>query len=93
MDKKRLSFITVIGKDKKGIVARIANLLYRNNINIEDISQKIMEGFFVMAMLVDMADCKKDRAVFAKELKNLGEKMGLTVQIQDEEIFKRMHRI
>ena len=56
--KKELSFITVIGKDKKGIVAKISNLLYKNNVNIEDINQKIMEGLFVMTMLVDISGYK-----------------------------------
>ena len=54
--KKDLLFITVIGRDKKGIVARISNLLYRHGINIEDISQRIMETYFVMIMLVDMRE-------------------------------------
>ena len=56
--KKELSFITVIGRDKKGIVAKVSNLLYKNNINIEDINQKVMEGFFVMTMLVDVSAYK-----------------------------------
>ncbi len=91
--KKELSFITVIGKDQKGIVARISNLLYKNSINIEDISQKVMEGFFVMAMLVEMSGYKKPQAKITAELDKIGKQMGLKIQIQHENIFKKMHRV
>jgi ACT domain-containing protein len=91
--KKELSFITVIGKDKKGIVARISNLLYKNNINIEDISQKVMEGFFVMAMLVETSGYKKPQADIAKDLEKIGKELNLKIQIQHENIFKKMHRV
>ena len=91
--KKELSFITVIGKDKKGIVAKISNLLYKNNINIEDISQKVMEGFFVMAMLVEISDYKKPQAKIGKELEKIGLELGVKIQVQHENIFKKMHRV
>ncbi|MDD5347877.1 MAG: ACT domain-containing protein [Candidatus Omnitrophica bacterium] len=91
--KKELSFITVIGRDQKGIVARISGLLYKNNVNIEDISQKIMEGFFVMAMLVDMSGYKKPAARLSGELEKLGTAMHLTIQVQHENVFKSMHRV
>ncbi len=91
--KKELSFITVIGKDQKGIVAKISNLLYKNSINIEDISQKVMEGFFVMAMLVEMSGYKKPQAKIGAELDKIGKQMGLKIQIQHENIFKKMHRV
>jgi ACT domain-containing protein len=57
---KELVFITVIGEDKKGIVARISGLLYECNANIEDISQGIMQGYFVMTMLADLKDANRD---------------------------------
>jgi ACT domain-containing protein len=91
--KKELSFITVIGKDHKGIVAKISGLLYKRNINIEDISQKVMEGFFVMAMLVDMSGYKKPQAEIAKELNKIGQELNLKIQVQHENIFKKMHRV
>ncbi len=91
--KKELAFITVLGKDKKGIVAKISQLLYKNNINIEDISQKVMEGFFVMAMLVEMSECKKTQAEIASRLDEIGRQMGLKIQIQHENIFNKMHRV
>lgn len=90
---KDLLFITVIGKDKKGIVARISNLLYEKDINIEDITQKIMEGYFVMTMLVDMKDSKVSVDEVRESLDILGKEMGLKIQIQHENIFKMMHRV
>ncbi|HNQ50250.1 MAG TPA: ACT domain-containing protein [Candidatus Omnitrophota bacterium] len=91
--KKELSFITVIGRDQKGIVAKISDLLYKNDINIEDISQKVMEGVFVMTMLVDVSGYKKPSSVLAGRLEAIGSSMGLKIQIQHENIFKRMHRV
>jgi ACT domain-containing protein len=90
---KELLFITVIGQDKKGIVARISGLLYECNINIEDISQGIMEGFFVMTMLVDMREANRDLETIGASLQALGEEMGMKTQIQHENVFKMMHRI
>lgn len=91
--KKELSFITVIGKDKKGIVAKVSNLLYKNNINIEDINQKVMEGFFVMTMLVDVRGYKYPIQKLNSGLGRIGREMGLKVQLQHENIFKMMHRV
>ncbi len=90
---KELLFITVIGKDKKGIVAKVSNLLYKHDINIEDISQRIMGGFFVMTMLVDIktADIAMDK--IATELEKIGQNMQLRIQLQHEKIFNKMHRI
>jgi len=90
--KKERSFITVIGRDRKGIVARISGLLYRNNINIEDISQKVMEGVFVMTMLVDMSGYKKPIGYLTARLEAMGADMGLKIQIQHENIFKAMQQ-
>jgi len=91
--KKELSFITVIGKDQKGIVAKISNLLYKNDINIEDISQKVMEGVFVMTMLVDISGYKKPLTALVARLEAIGSPMGLKIQIQHENLFKTMHRV
>lgn len=91
--KKELSFITVIGKDKKGIVAKVSNLLYKNNINIEDINQKIMEGLFVMTMLVDVSGYKYPLQKLNASLERTGREMGLKIQLQHENIFKMMHRV
>jgi ACT domain-containing protein len=90
---KELLFITVIGQDKKGIVARVSGLLYECNINIEDISQGIMEGYFVMTMLVDMREANRALETISVALQALGEEMGVKIQIQHENVFKMMHRI
>jgi ACT domain-containing protein len=91
--KKEFSFITVIGRDQKGIVAKISNILYKNNINIEDISQKVMEGVFVMTMLVDMSGYKKPLSALSALLGACGRQMNLKIQVQHENIFKTMHRV
>lgn len=90
---KELVFITVIGQDQKGIVARISNYLYKHDINIEDISQKITAGYFVMTMLVDIRDTRRSLEKLSAELANLGVDMGLKIQVQHENLFKRMHRV
>lgn len=90
---KELLFITVIGEDKKGIVAKISNLLYKYNINIEDISQKIMGSYFVMIMLVDMKDSSHPLEDVRTELGGIEKELGIQIQIQHENIFKMMHRI
>ena len=90
---KELLFITVIGQDKKGIVARISGLLYESNINIEDISQGIMEGFFVMTMAVDMSEASQNLEALNTRLQTLGDEMGMRIQIQHQNVFKMMHRI
>ncbi len=90
---KELLFITVIGQDRKGIVARISGLLYECNINIEDISQGIMEGYFVMTMLVDMREAVQDLETISASLQQLGEEMGMKIQIQHQNVFRMMHRI
>lgn len=90
---KELLFITVIGQDRKGIVARISGLLYESNVNIEDISQGIMEGYFVMTMAVDMRDANRDLEALSAALGALGDAMGMRIQIQHQNVFKMMHRI
>ncbi len=90
---KELLFITVIGADKKGIVAKVSNLLYRCDINIEDINQRIMGTYFVMTMLVDMKGSNISLEKVREELEKIGAELGLKIQIQHENIFKMMHRI
>ena len=90
---KELVFITVIGQDQKGIVARISNYLFKHDINIEDISQKITAGYFVMTMLADIQETRRSVEKLSAELANLGVDMGLKIQVQHENIFKMMHRV
>ena len=90
---KEISFLTVMGRDQHGIVARISGLLFEHQINIEDISQKVMRGNFVMIMMVDFKDSPSDLDLVKAALEKVGKDMGLIVQIQHEALFKTMHRI
>jgi ACT domain-containing protein len=90
---KDLAIITVIGKDRTGIVANVSTALYEENINIEDIMQTIMDDIFVMAMLVDIGKSKKDIKAIRQRLEKVGVKIGMQIQIQHEKIFETMHRL
>lgn len=90
---RELSFVTVMGRDQKGIVARVSTVLYKHKINIEDISQKVIRGNFVMIMMVDFKDSPSDLEDVKTGLAKVGEEMGLQIQIQHEALFKAMHRI
>jgi len=87
------TIITVVGKDAVGIIARVCTYLADNQINILDISQTIVQGFFNMMMIVDTNLTDKDFGVIVDELKRLGEKIGVDIKCQKEEIFDQMHRI
>jgi ACT domain-containing protein len=91
---KELVFITVIGKDRKGIVATISGFLYKQDINIVDINQRIMsDGYFVMTMLVDIKDSAIKMDKISQGLENIATELGMKVQLQHENIFKMMHRV
>lgn len=83
--------ITVIGKDTVGIIAKVSNLLYENNINILDISQTIMQDLFTMIMLVDMKEVQVGD--LQEKLNTIADEMNLSIRVQNEEIFNSMHRI
>ena len=90
---KELSFVTVMGRDQKGIVARVSTVLYKHEINIEYISQKVMRDNFVMIMMVDFRESPSDLEDVKAELNKVAEEMGLQIQIQHESLFKAMHRV
>jgi len=83
--------ITVIGKDTTGIIAKVSNLLYENDINILDISQTIMQDLFTMIMLCDIKDVQVGD--LQEKLDVIAEEMKLSIRVQNEEIFNSMHRI
>ena len=83
--------ITVVGKDSVGIIARVCTYLADNQVNILDISQTIVDGFFNMMMIVDMNTSEKPFADCAAELEKLGEEIGVSIKCQREEIFDMMH--
>lgn len=87
------TIITVIGKDTKGIIAKVCTFLAENNVNILDISQTIVQENFNMMMIVDMTKMQKPFVEAADELAKLGEGIGVQVKCQREEIFDVMHRI
>ncbi len=87
------TIITVVGKDTVGIIAKVCTYLAENQINILDISQTIVQGFFNMMMIVDTNQTNKDFGLIVDELQELGEKIGVIIKCQKEEIFDQMHRI
>lgn len=87
------SVVTVLGKDRVGIIAEISNLLYEMNINIDGINQAIMEDLFTMVMLVDTKNTTVGYEHIQNGLKAVGTKLGVDIRIQREEIFQSMHRL
>jgi ACT domain-containing protein len=89
---QRRAIVSVIGKDQVGIIAKVTNVLADNKINILDISQTILQDFFTMMMIVDVADLK-DLESLQKQLFEVGQALNLNINIQLEEIFQAMHRV
>jgi ACT domain-containing protein len=89
----QICIMTVTGVDKVGIVAKLATVMAKANINIVDINQKIMEEYFVMTMAVDIVDATVYMEKIKKRLDKAAEEMSLKITFQDENIFKAMHRI
>lgn len=87
------TIITVVGKDTVGIIAKVCTYLADNSINIEDISQTIVQGYFNMMMVVDTDKSEKHFGTISDELQKLGEEIGVVIKAQKEEIFDKMHRI
>lgn len=87
------TIITVVGKDSVGIIAKVCTYLANNKINILDISQTIVQGFFNMMMIVDANETPKNSQEIATELEQIGDEIGVTIKTQHEDIFNRMHRI
>ena len=87
------SVITVMGKDSVGIIARVSELLAKNEINIIDISQTTYENQFLMVMIVDMKNSNISFAQTVNELKALGEELGQKIQVRNKKVFDSMHRI
>lgn len=87
------TIITVVGKDSVGIIAKVCTYLANNKINILDISQTIVQGFFNMMMVVDMNEAPKKFDEVAVEMEQIGEEIGVIVKVQHEDIFNMMHRL
>lgn len=87
------TIITVVGKDSVGIIAKVCTYLSENQVNILDISQTIVQGYFNMMMITDIKDTKKDFTELSSELEKIGEEINCIIKIQREEIFDKMHRL
>ena len=85
--------ITVVGKDRTGIIAKISDTLYRHRVNIVDISQNVMEDMFAMVMLVNIDQCTVDFTALADLLDQDGETLGMKINTMHEDIFDAMHKI
>lgn len=87
------TIVTVIGKDKSGIIAKVATSLADKNVNIEDISQTIVQGNFTMIMLCDLSNSGLSIKELKQQLVTLGEEIGVSIHVQHEDIFNAMHKI
>jgi ACT domain-containing protein len=92
-DDKNTAVITVLGQDRVGIIAGVANLLAEYDINIINISQTIMDDLFTMIMLVELRDIKIEESDLSERLKSIGDELGVKITIQHTGLFNAMHRI
>lgn len=87
------AIITVIGKDKVGILAMIANECAKANINVLDVSQTIVDGFFTMTMSVDLENMETSLSSFSDHMDRLGKEKDLVIRVMHQDIFDSMHKI
>jgi ACT domain-containing protein len=87
------AIITVVGKDQVGIIAKVCNFLANQDINILDISQTILEGYFNMMMIVDVTNATDEFGDICDSLNDLGNEIGVNIKLQHVDIFNKMHRI
>lgn len=85
--------VTVYGLDRVGIIYGVCRVLAQANINILDISQTVMQEFFIMTMLADTSEASADIGVVREQLNELGKELGVTIRIQSEELFTAMHTV
>ena len=85
--------VTVVGKDRVGIIAEVCVALASYNVNILDISQTVMQEYFTMMMVVEISDCSVPVAQLCQEMDAKGQEMGLSIRVQREDIFEAMHRV
>ena len=85
--------VTVVGKDRVGIIASVCVELANYNVNVLDISQTVMQGYFTMMMVVEVSECTLPLAELCKAMDAKGQEMGLNIRVQREDIFEAMHRV
>lgn len=87
------TIITVVGKDSVGIIAKVCTYLSDSKVNILDISQTIVQGYFNMMMITDVSATDKDFVTISNDLEAIGEEIGCIIKVQREDIFDKMHRL
>ena len=87
------AIVTVVGKDRVGIIANVCTALANYNDNVLDINQTVMQGYFTMMMATEVSQCSIPLADLVTEMARIGEEMGLSIRVQREDIFQAMHRI
>ncbi len=87
------AIVTVVGQDRVGIIAVVCSKLAEFNVNVLDISQTVMQGYFTMMMATEVSACNVPLAELARRMDELGVQMGLSIRVQREDIFQSMHRI
>ena len=87
------AIVTVVGRDRVGIIANVCTALANFNVNVLDINQTVMQGYFTMMMATDVSACNIPVADLSTEMARIGEEMGLSIRVQREDIFEAMHRI
>ncbi len=85
--------VTVVGKDKTGIISKVSTFLAERDVNIVDISQTIMQEYFAMIMMLDLSSAKEKLSEIAEECRLLGEQIGMSIHVQHEDIFNAMHSV
>ncbi len=85
--------ITVLGKDRPGIIAKIATALYEREVNIDDISQTIMQGLFTMVMIVDLGRLNTNIEELQQKMQEVENELGMQIRVKREEVFTAMHQI
>ena len=85
------AIVTVVGKDRVGIIAAVCTKLAEFNENVLDISQTVMQGYFTMMMATDISQCSIPVAELSRQMEAIGQEMGLSIHVQREDIFQAMH--
>lgn len=85
--------VTVTGKDKSGIIAKVSNFLWEKGANIEDISQTVLGEYFAMIMIVDISGANCELSALAAECMEMGKQIGMSIYMQHEDIFNAMHNV
>ena len=87
------AIVTVVGKDRVGIIASVCVKLAEYNVNVLDITQTVLQDYFTMMMVVDVTECNKPLAELVVLMEEMGKERGLSIRLQREDIFEAMHRI